>query len=89
LTDNVEPGARVITDGWGSYPAATRELYEHRPTTVSASGLSAHEVLSAIHTVFSLIKRWVMGTLQGSVSPEHLAAYLDEWVWSSPGFVDT
>jgi hypothetical protein len=78
LTDNVEPGARVIADGWGSYPAATRALYEHRPTTVSASGLSAHEVLSAVHTVFSLIKRWVMGTLQGSVSPEHLAAYLDE-----------
>jgi len=81
LTDNVEPGARVITDGWASYPAATRELYEHQPTTVSASGLTAHEVLPAVHTVFSLVKRWVMGTLQGSVSPEHLPAYLDEWVF--------
>jgi transposase-like protein len=81
LTDNVEPGARVITDGWTSYPAATRELYEHQATTVSASGLTAHEVLPAVHTVFSLVKRWVMGTLQGSVSPEHLAAYLDEWVF--------
>ena len=81
LTDNVEPGARVISDGWPSYPAATRGLYEHHPTTVSASGLAAHEVLPAVHTVFSLVKRWVMGTLQGSVSPEHLAAYLDEWVF--------
>jgi len=81
LTDNVEPGARVITDGWTSYPAATRELYEHRPTVVSGCGLAAHEVLPAVHTVFSLVKRWVMGTLQGSVSPEHLAAYLDEWVF--------
>jgi transposase-like protein len=81
LAANVEPGARVITDGWASYPAATRELYEHQATTVSASGLTAHEVLPAVHTVFSLVKRWVMGTLQGSVSPEHLAAYLDEWVF--------
>lgn len=37
LAANVEPGARVITDGWTSYPAATRELYEHQATTVSAS----------------------------------------------------
>jgi len=81
LLANVEPGARVITDGWSSYPAATRELYEHQPTTVSASGLTAHEVLPAVHTVFSLVKRWVMGTLQGSVSPEHLQAYFDEWVF--------
>lgn len=81
LLENVEPGARVITDGWSSYPAATHELYEHEPTTVSASGQEAHEVLPAVHTVFSLVKRWVMGTLQGSVSPEHLQAYFDEWVF--------
>jgi transposase-like protein len=81
LVDNVQSGARVITDGWSSYPAATRELYEHEPTTVSTSGQEAHEVLPAVHTVFSLIKRWVMGTLQGSVSPEHLQAYFDEWVF--------
>ena len=71
----------MITDGWPSYPAATRELYEQKPTTVSASGQAAHEVLPAVHTVFSLVKRWVMGTLQGSVSPEHLQAYFDEWVF--------
>lgn len=34
-----------------------------------------------MHRVFSLVKRWVMGTLQGSVSPEHLQAYFDEWVF--------
>jgi len=81
LLENVEPSARVITDGWQSYPPATRELYEHEPTTVSGSGQQAHEVLPAAHTVFSLVKRWVMGTLQGSVSPEHLQAYFDEWVF--------
>jgi len=34
-----------------------------------------------VHLVFSLVKRWVMGTMQGSVSPEHVQAYFDEWVF--------
>lgn len=81
LAANVEPGARVITDGWRSYPPATRHDYEHTATPVSGSGLEAHEVLPAVHRVFSLAKRWLMGTMQGSVSPEHVQSYLDEWVF--------
>ena len=34
-----------------------------------------------MHLVFSLVKRWVMGTLHGSISPEHTPAYFDEWVF--------
>ncbi|MGH2761547.1 MAG: IS1595 family transposase [Thermoleophilaceae bacterium] len=81
LVDNVEPGALVITDGWPSYPPATEGLYTLEPTPVSGSGMEAHEVLPGAHLVFSLVKRWVLGTLQGSVSPEHLQAYFDEWVF--------
>lgn len=81
LDANVEPGTRVVTDGWSSYPAATRDTYEHSGTSVAASGLEAHEVLPAVHRVFSLVKRWLMGTMQGSVSPEHVQAYFDEWVF--------
>src|SRR5450759_2417526 len=77
LDANVEPGSRVITDGWSAYPAATRDRYEHTGTSVAASGLAAHEVLPAVHRVFSLVKRWLMGTMQGSVSPEHVQAYFD------------
>ena len=71
----------MITDGWSSYPPATRDRYEHHGTSIAASGLPAHVVLPATHRVFSLVKRWVMGTLQGSVAPEHLQAYFDEWVF--------
>ena len=81
LNANVEPGSHVITDGWSAYPAATRGRYEHTSTSVEASGLPAHEVLPGVHRVFSLVKRWLMGTTQGSVSPEHMQAYLDEWVF--------
>jgi transposase-like protein len=82
LRDNVEPGSCILTDGWRSYPAATREgYYTHKPTSVAASGLQAHEVLPAVHLVFSLVKRWVMGTLQGSISPEHVQSYCDEWLF--------
>ena len=72
LDANVEPGSRIITDGWSAYPAATRDRYEHTATSVAASGLQTHEVLPAVHRVFSLVKRWLMGTMQGSVSPEHI-----------------
>ncbi|MFC4267140.1 IS1595 family transposase [Arthrobacter cryoconiti] len=81
LVKNVEPGSRIITDGWPSYPPATKDLYLHTGTSVAASGLEAHDVLPAVHLVFSLVKRWVMGTLQGSVRQEHLQAYFDEWVF--------
>ena len=67
----------MVTDGWSAYPAATRDRYEHTGTSVAASGLAAHEVLPAVHRVFSLVKRWLMGTMQGSVSPEHVQAYFD------------
>lgn len=81
LTDHVEPGARVHTDGLASYPLATQGLYAHEATVVSTSGLDAHEVLPAVHTVFGMAKRWLMGTHHGAVRPAHVQAYLDEWVF--------
>ena len=81
LVDNVEPGAKVITDGWKGYPGATRGLYTHHATSIAASDAPAHEALPATHMAFSLVKRWILGTLQGSVSPEHVQAYFDEWVF--------
>jgi transposase-like protein len=44
LTDNVEPGARVITDGWRAYSRATSGLYAHEPLP-GASGPDASKQL--------------------------------------------
>ena len=56
LQENVEPGARVITDGWPSYPPATRDLYVHEPLQ-GASGAEASKLLPGVHMVSSLAKR--------------------------------
>ena len=80
LQENVEPGARVITDGWGSYPGATKDLYLHEPLK-GASGQDASKLLPGVHKVASLAKRWLLGTHQGSVDEAHLAAYLTEFVF--------
>jgi transposase-like protein len=80
LTDNVEPGARVLTDGWPSYQPATRELYVHE-RLVGASRTEASKLLPGVHKVSSLAKRWLLGTHQGAVDEAHLASYLNEFVF--------
>ena len=55
LVDNVEPGARVITDGWPPYRPASKGLYAHQPIP----GASPDEALNGVHTVSSLAKRWL------------------------------
>ncbi len=80
LVENVEPGARVITDGGRSYPGATKDLYVHEPRR-RASGQDASKLLPGVHKVSSLAKRWLLGTHQGSVDEQHLAGYLSEFVF--------
>ena len=81
IVKNVAPGSTVVTDAWTSYPAIVKDGFEHQPINVKRSGQEAHEVLPGVHRVASLLKRWLNGTLQGSVAPEHLQAYLDEFVF--------
>jgi hypothetical protein len=46
---------------------------------VKRSKQTASELLPRVHRVFSLLKRWLMGTHQGAVSHKHLEYYLDEF----------
>lgn len=79
LVNTVEPGATMVTDGWSAYPQACQDWFIHEPHPVAPSGQDAHELLPAVHRVMSLCKRWLLGTHQGGVQPEHLQAYLDEF----------
>ena len=46
---------------------------------MNTSGDPAHVAMPGVHRVASLLKRWILGTHQGSVSDEHLQAYLEEF----------
>ena len=84
VTDYVEPGTKVITDGWEGYSGLEKLGYTHDRRSVRAArerGEDASDVLPAVHRIASLAKRWLLGTHQGSVNDAHLAAYLDEFVF--------
>ena len=81
ITANIAPGSTVITDALNSYQAIVKDGFEHEPINVKRSDSKAHEVLPGVHRVASLLKRWLTGTLQGAAKPEHLQAYLDEFVF--------
>jgi len=77
----VEPGAEVRTDGWKGYNGLSGQGYRHHAISVSASGDPAHVSMPAVHRVASLLKRWLLGTHQGSVTAEYLDAYLNEFAF--------
>src|SRR5208337_2193522 len=84
VTENVQPGATVITDGWAAYRAISGKGYQHRPINqkaARAAGEDPDSLLPGVHRVASLCKRWLLGTHQGSVDAAHLPAYLNEFVF--------
>jgi transposase-like protein len=72
--------ATIATDGWSGY-ASLAAAYAHEPLNLAASWGDAALRLPAIHLVFGLAKRWLLGTHHGAVSAKHLTAYLDEFVF--------
>ena len=78
----VVPGAHVHTDGWKPYQGLAALGYEHEITKLKGQPLSAAtELLPRVHRVASLLKRWLLGTHQGAIAPEHLDYYLDEFTF--------
>lgn len=84
ITDHVEPGAMVVTDGWSSYQGLEKLGYVHGPRSQRAArarGEDPSKLLPGVHRVASLTKRWLLGTHQGSVDEVHLPSYLSEFVF--------
>jgi transposase-like protein len=78
---SVEPGAQVRTDGSAAYRSLSKLGYDHQRHVMLGSEVPAHVSMAGVHRVASLVKRWILGTHHGSVQPEHLDAYLDEFVF--------
>jgi transposase-like protein len=82
VTDVVEHGSTVRTDGLPSYVGLDSLRLNHRVTVLSDSHDPAHIQMPSVHQIASLLKRWLLrGTLQGAVSKEHLPYYLDEFTF--------
>jgi len=75
-------GSGVHTDGWKPYQGLASLGYEHEISKLKGQPLTAAtEELPRVHRVASLLKRWLLGTHQGAVAPEHLDYYLDEFTF--------
>lgn len=81
VCDVVAPEAVVRTDGWCGYNDLVKQGYTHERTKVSSSEDPAHVSMPGVHRIASLLKRWILGTHQGSVNPAHLQSYLEEFTF--------
>jgi transposase-like protein len=81
VTDCIEPGSTVHTDGWQGYAGLKKKGYDHEVTSIRGRHKEVSTLLPRVHLVVSLLKRWLTGTHQGAVSHEHLPYYLDEFTF--------
>ena len=81
IRETIEPGATIHPDGWRGYAGLADAGYPHRVTVISAGPEQAHEVMPRVHTVAALLKRWLLGTLQGGIQYQHLDDDLDEFTF--------
>ncbi|MBO0979060.1 IS1595 family transposase [Microbacterium sp. SD291] len=77
----IQPGAMVRTDGARELKRLANLGYEHERHVELGSDVPAHVSLYGVHTVASLLKRWLEGTLHQGISNDHLSYYLDEFTF--------
>jgi transposase-like protein len=80
LKANVAAHSHLLTDGFAGYRGRDADLGEHLKHTpvVQDDSANAAAFFPIIHTLFSNIKAWLVGTHHG-VSAKHLPRYLREW----------
>jgi transposase-like protein len=79
VSQAVERGSTVRTDGWLGYNGLTDLGYRH--TVIRSTPAVGENLLPLANRVAALLKRWLLGTHQGAVQPEHLDYYLDEFTF--------
>ncbi len=81
VSDVVASGSTVHTDGWSAYAGLAKLGYHHEKTVLSSSDDPAHVSVPGVHRIASLVKRWILGTHQGSIDEKHLQSYLEEYTF--------
>jgi len=77
IESSVEIGSTIVSDGWNGYCGLSEKGFAQAIQKPKANDNDS--LLPHVHTVISLLKRWLLGTLQGSCSKDHLSYYLDEY----------
>ena len=77
---NLVQGSSVRTDGFRQYKRIGQQGFEHIRIVVG-DPKKASKLFPRVHRVFSLLDRWLLGTLHGSIRRDHLQRYLDEFVF--------
>jgi len=80
VESSIVQGSTLLTDGWSGYDWARPPTYWHQKEN-DVDEEVADCVLPECHLVISLFKRWMGGTLQGSLGADHLQDYLNEFVF--------
>lgn len=83
VNDYIKAGATIVTDGPKSYDMLDGMGYVHVRHVQNPLDQSkpVESRLEHVHLIVSLLKRWLTGTHQGAVTPNHLAGYLDEFAF--------
>jgi transposase-like protein len=81
VQNSVEPGSIIRTDGWLGYQPLDKKGFDHQVTLLKGKTKTGSELMPRVHRVLSIVKRWLMETHRGSVSPKHLDYYLDEFTF--------
>jgi transposase-like protein len=79
VSGSVEPGAQVLTDGWGGYNDLRANGFDHQ--VIRKTAIVGENLLTRANRVACLVQRWLLGTHQGAVAHSHLDYYLDEYTF--------
>ena len=77
IRGNIAPGSTIWTDASRSYNQSERAGYPRRKTIAKDDP----DPLPTLGRVTTNLKRWLIGTHKGAVRPQHLQAYLNEFVF--------
>jgi transposase-like protein len=79
VKESIQPGSMVCTDGWEGYTPLNKIGYIHN--VIRKESHIGDNLLPLANRVISLLKRWLLGTHQGSFRSSHLDYYLDEFTF--------
>ena len=80
LQAKVQPGSRVLSDGWRGYQGLEQQGFAHTATPLHGDPQAAHRLFPWVHITLSNLKRFLLGT-HHKVEPQHLKRYVAEFAY--------